>query len=225
MASAPQLLNDDGNASMATMFMMSHHGFRRDLARFAAALSRADVAERAPALQQEWQSFKATLHGHHHVEDTAMFPSMRAQAPDLAACIAELSADHATIDPLLASGDAAFAQLPSTSAALAVVHQLQTLLDRHLAREEENIVPLIRGAKGFPPPATDAEAEMYAQGFAWSMQGIAPEVLAKVNELLPEPLTARLPAALRAFDERCERVWGTVPAGAARTPIPNPLGL
>lgn len=224
MASAPNLLNDDDSASMATMFMMSHHGFRRDLARFARALGGADVSEREGALRAEWQSFKATLHGHHHVEDANMFPSMREQFPELGPCIARLAADHAEIDPLLAEGDAAFAELPRREAAASVVHRLQALLGAHLALEEENIVPLIRGAKAFPTPATDAEAELYAQGFAWSMQGIAADIRVKVYALLPEILTARLPAALRAFDERCERVWGSSAAGAARTPIPDPLG-
>ncbi len=223
MASPPNLLNDDHSASMATMFMMSHHGFRRDLARFARALGRADVGERAQALRDEWQSFKATLHGLHQVEDAHMFPSMREQQPALSACIDQLAADHAEIDPLLAEGDTAFAALPDPAAALAVVQKLQRLLDSHLAREEENIVPLIRGAKAFPSPSTDAEAELYAQGFAWSMHGIAADVRTKVYALLPDVLTSRLPAALRAFDERCERVWGSADAGAARTPIPDPL--
>lgn len=223
MASAPNLLNDDDSASMATMFMMSHHGFRRDLARFVRALGRSDVSERAQALRDEWQSFNATLHGHHQVEDNHMFPSMRAQFPELSACIDRLAADHAQIDPLLTRGDAAFAELPQTGAALAVVRELQSLLDSHLAREEEKIVPLIRGAKAFPTPASDAEAAVYAQGFAWSMHGIAADIRTKVYALLPEVLTARLPAALRAYDERCERVWGSADAGAARTPIPDPI--
>jgi hemerythrin-like domain-containing protein len=208
---------------MATMFMMSHHGFRRDLARFARALTRADVGERTQALQEEWQSFKNTLHGHHQVEDSSMFPNLRQQVPALSDCIAQLSADHAQIDPLLAQGDAAFAQLPDTGAALAIVRQLQALLDPHLAREEENLVPLIRGAKAFPTPGSEAEAAMYAQGFAWSMHGVAADVTTKVYALLPEIITARLPAALRAFDERCERVWGSAHAGAARTPLPDPI--
>lgn len=224
MASVPNLLNDDDSASMATMFMMSHHGFRRDLARFARALTRGDVSERVQPLQEEWRSFKNTLHGHHQMEDSNMFPNMLGQFPALSECIAQLSADHAQIDPLLAQGDTAFAELPNTAAAIAIVRQLQALLDSHLAREEENIVPLIRGAKTFPTPGSEAEAAMYAQGFAWCMQGIAADISTKVYALLPEIVTARLPAALRAFDERCERVWGSAKAGATRTPVPDPVG-
>src|SRR5947207_3118189 len=38
MPTPPDLLNDDGSASIATALLMSHHGFRRDIARFAVAL-------------------------------------------------------------------------------------------------------------------------------------------------------------------------------------------
>jgi hypothetical protein len=64
---------------------------------------------------------------------------------------------------------------------------------------------------------------MYAQGFAWSSHGIAPDILQKVYALLPELLTSRLPSALSAFDARCARAWGTAKAGAARTPIPDAI--
>lgn len=224
MSSPPNLLNDDGSASMATLLMLSHHAFRRDLGRFAKALERVAGGDtsRVDALREEWKNFHAALHGHHHVEDTAMFPGMRAQSAELASCIDGLAADHRKIDPLLEEGDRAFAQLPVAAGARAVVAELQRLLDPHLATEEAELVPHIRPAKEFPTPPDEATAEMYAQGFAWSMQGIAPDVLEKVQALLPPILTSRLPAARAAFAERCERVWGTAAAGSARTPIPTP---
>ncbi len=51
-------------------------------------------------------------------------------------------------------------------------------------------------ANAVNPEADDDMAAMYAQGFAWSMQGIAPEVLDRVREMLPDILVAKLPAAL-----------------------------
>ncbi|RYZ04766.1 MAG: hemerythrin domain-containing protein [Myxococcales bacterium] len=223
MPTPPNLLNDDGSASMATMFMMSHHGLRRDLLRFERALGREGRLDEAQveALRAEWQSYRATLHGHHQVEDTGMFPRMREVSPALAACIDDLAEQHRQIDPLLTRGDSAFAELPSPGPALAVVRELRALLEPHLAQEEQHIVPVIRSAGAFPGPGTDAEADLYAQGFAWSSHGIAPDILQKVYALLPEVLTARLPAARAAFDERCRRAWGTARAGAARTPIPE----
>jgi hemerythrin-like domain-containing protein len=224
MPQAPNLLNDDGSASMATAIMMSHHGFRRDIARFARALaSLASGGDRAPttALREEWQSYRATLHGHHLAEDGGLFPNIKSQQASLGPTIDRLAADHRLIDPLLERGDRAFAELPRTEAAAAVIAELAALLEPHLATEEAEVIPFIRAAKSFPPPGTDAEAEMYAQGFAWASQGIAPDVLDKVYATLPESVRGRLPAARAAFDARCERVWGFAAAGASRTPIPD----
>lgn len=225
MATPPELLNEDGSASMATLFMMSHHGLRRDLARFEHALSVSEPMSdtRAQALREEWHSYQATLHGHHHQEDTAMFPNLLKASPALSESINALGEQHRLIDPLLGQTDAAFAELPRTETAISLARELRGLLEQHLATEEAQLVPLLRGAKSFPGPGTAAEAEMYAQGFAWSSHGIAPDILEKVYALLPELLTSRLPAALAAFNARCERVWGTSKAGAARTPIPDPV--
>lgn len=221
MPTAPNFLNDDGTASMATAFLTSHHGFRRDLRRFARALAGPDVGARAGALRDEWKSFHATLHGHHTVEDTSMFPAMKKQHPQLAATIDKLAEDHHRIDPLLESADQAFAALPETKAAASLVGQLSELLYPHLALEEAELVPLLRDARGFPAPANDTEAAMYAGGFAWSSDGVAPEVLEKLHGLLPESVTSRLPAARAAFEARCERAFGTSKAGASRTADPD----
>src|SRR6185503_7572780 len=92
----PNLLNDDGSASMATAFLTSHHGFRRDIAQFGTALRRVAGGDhaRVKALGEEWQRYRTTLHGHHTVEDTAIFPGTKQQHPELAAVIDGLFADH-----------------------------------------------------------------------------------------------------------------------------------
>jgi hypothetical protein len=223
-SAAPNLLNDDGTASMATAFMSSHHGFRRDIAQFAIALRRVAAGDhaRVGALREEWARYRGTLHGHHTVEDTGIFPGTKQQHPELAAVIDGLFADHHKMDPMLEEGDRAFAELPATvEAASAIVSRLSALLDTHLATEETHIVPLLRDAKAFPPPASDAELEMYAQGFAWSSHGVASDILDKLYGILPEPVVAKLPAARAAFAQRCEQVWGSAAAGASRTPIPD----
>jgi hemerythrin-like domain-containing protein len=223
MSNAPNLLNDDQTASMATPLMMSHHGFRRDLSRFQRALEKVARGDgsRIEALRDEWKNLCMTLHAHHHAEETGIFPDIITKQPSLGAVIDQLSADHLRIDPLLDRGEAAFAKLPDTKQALAIVDELLALLDPHLATEEREIIPFLRGAKSFPAPPNEEMLSMYAQGFAWAMQGIAREVLEQVERMLPETLVARLPAARAAFDARCERVWGSAQAGAARTPIPN----
>jgi hemerythrin-like domain-containing protein len=220
---APNLLNDDGTASMATMLMMSHHAFRRDLRRFASALAKLTAGDhsRIDAVRSEWQWYRGALHGHHGMEDGHVFPGLKAQEPALAPTLERLTAEHHAIDPLLERGDRAFAALPEADAAIAVVKELGDLLDRHLALEEAEIVRYLRPAREFPTPPSEDEAKMYAQGFAWSLNGIAPEVVAEVYKLLPEALTSQLPAARAAFDERCVAAWGSAEAGAAKTPIPD----
>ncbi|HVJ16679.1 MAG TPA: hemerythrin domain-containing protein [Polyangiaceae bacterium] len=223
MPNAPQLLNDDGTASMATAIMMSHHGLRRDLGRFARALTRIAAGDRsrAEAVSEEWQRYRATLHGHHEAEDNGLFPSLAGSHESARATIEKLGADHRRIDPLLERGDRAFADLSTPDAAAAVVRELEELLYPHLAIEEAELVPFLRGAKEFPPPPNDEAAEMYAQGFSWAMHGVAPDVLERAYEMLPEILRAKLPGARAAFAARFERVWGSASAGAARTPIPD----
>jgi hemerythrin-like domain-containing protein len=223
MTNPPTLLNDDGTASIATALMMSHHAFRRDLGRFARALEavKNGETERAEALRDEWKNFRGALHGHHESEDHGVFPGIAKEQPAVRATIEGLSADHRKIDPLLERGDAAFAELPNAEAALAVVRELRALLEPHLATEERELVPFLRGMKAFPPPPNDETAALYAQGFSWAMQGVAPEVLERVFEMLPDALKSRLPEARAAFDARSVRAWGAIRIGATRTPIPD----
>ena len=61
--------------------------------------------------------------------------------------------------------------------------------------------------------------------FAWAMHGIASDVLERVYEMLPESVRAKLPAARAVFEARCERVWGSARAGAARSPMPDAIRL
>ena len=225
MAKTPDLLNDDGSVSMATLLLMSHHAFRRDLAGFAQALPAlgAGDAARAVPLREEWTWYHGALHGHHHMEDSTIFPDLLKRQPALGPVVERLTAQHRQIDPLLKRGDRAFAGLPAGAPDCArVVGELSALLNEHLTLEEAEVVQYLRGAREFPVPGTDGEAEQYAQGFAWSFHGVAPDVLEKVTAMLPGNLTARLPAARAAFEERCLRVWGSAKAGASRTAVPMP---
>jgi hypothetical protein len=207
-----QLLNDDGTASMATAIMSSHHAFRRDLRCFARALA---DGRPAAALAEEWARFRDALHGHHTVEDSAIFPGLR-DAPE----IATLEAQHRAIDPLLEQGDAAFRDLAHAHGALEVIRALDRALAEHLELEERVVIPSLRGATEFPPPPDDAALALYADGFAWSTTGLAPAVQAALDRMLPPALVVRLPSARAAFDARCLRVWGHALRGSSTTSVP-----
>jgi hypothetical protein len=216
-------LNDDGTASMATLLLMSHHAFRRDLTRFSALLAKLGAPDptKAEALRAEWRSYHEALHGHHMMEDGNIFPGLRNAHVELSAVIDKLSEEHHRIDPLLEHGDHAFAEPFDGTAAKGVVAELTALLDAHLEREEAAIVPHLRDAKAFPPPPDEKLLDVYAQGFAWSMHGIAEEVTREVEKLLPPALVARVPAARAAFNQRCVRVWGSAEAGRSLTSLPE----
>ncbi len=218
----PTLLNDDGSASMATLLLMSHHAFRRDLTRYLKAVEQLKTGDisHADALREEWTYYRGGLHGHHQMEDSTIFPDIKSKHPELATALDKLTSDHHHIDPLLERGDAAFAALPDTALAETVLKELKALLDAHLTFEEAEITPSLRESKDFPV-VSDEHAPMYAQGFSWSMSGIAPEVNEQVKKMLPENLLSRLPKAQAAFNARCERVWGSVNTGASTTPIPE----
>lgn len=208
---------------MATMLMLSHHAFRRDIVRFITAMDQVKAGDvsRVDALRAEWKMYRGGLHGHHHIEDTAMFPDLKQKHPEAAVAIDQLTEDHHHIDPLLERGDAAFANLPQTDEVMVILKELKALLDAHLAHEEAEVTPFLREAKEFPVPPNDEAAAMYAQGFAWSMQGIAPSVTEELRKILPDSLNAKLPEALAAFEERSKKTWGTFHVGAATTPIPD----
>jgi hypothetical protein len=225
-APPPDLLNEDGSASMATAFLMSHHAFRRDIGCFARALAKLGPQDSAKveALRQEWKWFRGALHGHHEMEDTRVFPHLRGARPELAEVIDRLSSEHHLIDPLLVRGDRAFTDDLDLAEARRVISELQVLLDRHLAFEEAQVVPHLRAAKEFPAPASDEEVAQYAQGFAWSSHGVAPRVLERLGEMLSPPLAQRLPAARAEFAQRWTRTWGEEPTTASTTSVPG-LGL
>lgn len=223
MAQPPHLLNEDGTASMATALLMSHHAFRRDIARFGVALAKVASGDgsKIDALREEWTWFRGALHGHHESEDHGVFPSLRNEHVALGPVIDRLSADHKRIDPLLERGDRAFAALPAAADAQAVVAELASLLDAHLATEEAEIVRFLRGAKEFPAPPNDEMLEMYAKGFGWASHGIAAEVLEQLDAMVSAALAAKLPAARAAYHARCERVWDPLVVTASRTSVPG----
>jgi Hemerythrin HHE cation binding domain len=220
----PNLLNDDGTASMATMLLMSHHAFRRDIARLIRAVGeiRSGETSRIDAVHDEWEkSYCLALHGHHTAEDTRIFPDLRKSHAELAEALDTLTEQHHLIDPIIEKGNAAFADLAHPEAAEAVLRDLKTLLDKHLTFEEAEITPALRQMKEFPVPANEAAANQFAQGFAWSMQGIAPHVLEQVEKMLPEILLAKLPVARADFEERSKRTWESYAVGQATTSIPD----
>ena len=146
----------EGPLDMSAMYVM-HHAFRRDLEQFERAVRRtpSDDAEVWQALAQRWQQFGMVLHHHHTVEDTSIWPPLLARcgaAGDEAAraTLTAIKAEHETIDPQLtacATGFAAMAQDPRAEVRDRLAEDVTATrdgVDRHLAHEETEALPLVQ---------------------------------------------------------------------------------
>ena len=142
----------DGPVDMQMMYVM-HHAFRRDLARFAEAAQRTPVQDRAAwrLLARRWEIFSEVLHEHHSGEDAGMWPWLLEHGtPADRSTLEAMEAEHAEIDPLLASCAEGFERLQGHAdddarAALAVrLVATRDSLARHLAHEETDAIAILQ---------------------------------------------------------------------------------
>jgi hypothetical protein len=86
------------------------------------------------------------VHGHHGLEDRAVFPSVRRVAPELGPAIDRLERDHRAVSTLLAEVEMAALQVEVDAGRerlVAGLGRLQTTLLDHLAREERDLEPAL----------------------------------------------------------------------------------
>jgi hypothetical protein len=125
-----------------TEMYVTHDAFRRDLERLAAA---ADAGKATgPEVRAGWEAFKDQLLVHHSVEDEWLWPRLaeRVKDPEGLALLGDMEAEHARLDPLLASYDEALAAGATDLAVRA--KEIGAVLGRHLEHEEEEALPLIQ---------------------------------------------------------------------------------
>jgi iron-sulfur cluster repair protein YtfE (RIC family) len=145
---------------MADFWLQVHHSLRehgRELARVTQTLREGelDAAGFQPLFVPRFNHFIQHLHGHHQIEDDADFPRFRALDPRMVAGFGLLEHDHGLIHlQLLATVGAArelLAALPkggdaqrrAVDAYAAASGTLLELLVRHLADEEDLVIPAI----------------------------------------------------------------------------------
>lgn len=131
----------------------------RELAdRAAAGADDAEIVEDVEALARDsalWRLRSSCLyqcrfvHGHHGLEDAALFPAVRAQAPAIAAEVDRLEADHRVIAEHLHRVEDAAAGLTDglpgdRRRLLRALRALETDLLDHLGREESLLRPVLR---------------------------------------------------------------------------------
>jgi hypothetical protein len=110
-----------------TMMFTVHDALRRELGRLAEHTGDSDPVG--------WRLFTRFLHAHHTAEDTALWP-MLAPHP----LLDEMTAEHATLDPLVAAVEEALRASADHRPAAAA---LRDGLTAHLRHEEDAALPLI----------------------------------------------------------------------------------
>jgi hemerythrin-like domain-containing protein len=141
----------EGPVDLAAMYLM-HRAFRRDLTLFAQVADVVPTADRKrwQLVAQRFDCFFTVLHKHHSGEDGALWPLLAERGAD-ASVLDALEAEHAVIDPLLASVTADLAALADGSgdetahARLArTTVELRDALTAHLAHEESEGMTLVQ---------------------------------------------------------------------------------
>jgi hypothetical protein len=96
------------------------------------------------------------VHGHHRLEDIALFPAIRRSDPELGSVVDRLQADHRRVSELLDKVEQAADALSETGAGAgrervtAALRELGSHLLAHLDLEEESVGPAIRRWEEIP---------------------------------------------------------------------------
>lgn len=182
-----------------TMMYTMHDALRRELGRIARITARTDDdPRRVLRAAVGWEMFKSYLLVHHTSEDDAVWPLMRrvlAERPDDLALLDAMEAEHAAIDPLLASVDAALADREDGPELLGGLFQaLRSGLTGHLAHEEHEGLPLIDAT--LTPQQWRDFGDLHGRRIGtsaprylpWLLDSASPERTALVLDRLPEQL-------------------------------------
>lgn len=163
LADYPRETWPDTRSAMARFWIDKHNYIRRQSDALQSAnedyrAERVDAARFGAFIAPRLQGFLAELHGHHQVEDFHYFPAFRSAEPRLAAGFDVLARDHELIHQGIASVVASVNEFLSTLGPapgdsdadkvaadryIAASKVLHDRLGRHLADEEDLIIPLM----------------------------------------------------------------------------------
>jgi hypothetical protein len=186
----------EGPVDMQIMYVM-HHAFRRDLAKFAAAAQHTPAEDRVTwrLLASRWTVFAEVLHLHHSGEDAGLWPWLLEHGTAVDRSTLEaMEAEHAEIDPLLASCAEGFERLEGHAdddarAALAVrLVATRDSLARHLEHEETDAMAILQRLMT-PEDWTAVDEEFFKSHLTprlvtalvpWAAYGLPREILSRV---------------------------------------------
>ncbi|HEU4349878.1 MAG TPA: hemerythrin domain-containing protein [Actinoplanes sp.] len=216
-----------------TIMGVVHDALRRDLVRTREAVGvtppPGDAQRVAIADHLVWML--EFLHHHHESEDAGLWPVVRARNPEAAPVLDRMSADHEEVEPLLARALAAARRYRADAAAgadlLAALDELSGPLLAHLAREEDEAMPVVAATlsqaewrqwdREYNPTKGRSIRSVAMEGH-WLMDGLDPARYAVLVGLVPAPVRVVLVRGFaRAYRTECARRWGPgVPVGPAR---------
>jgi hemerythrin-like domain-containing protein len=177
------------------MMYAAHDAFRRDLSRLIPA---ADSRIGDPAaFRAGWQVFERYLTIHHSAEDKLLWPPMRARTagdPERVALLDAMEAEHAVLDPLMASVDRQLAS-GDTSQLRATMEELGAGVTAHLEHEEREGLPLVDAVltqKDWDAFGDEQRRAVGLKGgahfFPWLLEGASPQVEQRVLAIVPPPV-------------------------------------
>ncbi|MER7892714.1 nitroreductase/quinone reductase family protein [Micromonospora sp. NPDC094482] len=132
-------------ASWGAALIRIHDAFRREL-----AIIRREAGESGPRLGVQLRvnclAVCQGLHQHHTHEDDGMFVGLAAQRPDLGPTLERLRAEHGQVAVLIERLQTVVGDVTADPAEVRrEVERLTDELERHLAYEEEQLVPVLDG--------------------------------------------------------------------------------
>ncbi|MEU9485304.1 nitroreductase/quinone reductase family protein [Streptomyces decoyicus] len=140
-AGPPNIRADSPGAALKAV----HDGFRQEL-----ALIRKEIAESGPGLGVQLRvnclALCQGLHNHHTGEDAGMFPMLGRHHPELAPALERMQQEHEKLAVLLdALQQAISTEGADPGSVLSEVERLTEEVERHLAYEEEQLIPVFDG--------------------------------------------------------------------------------
>ena len=188
------------STDMEFMNRLFHTALRRDLARTLDALMATEhrTPRQRRALAEHLRLVLDLLHHHHTGEDEGLWPLVRRRAPDLAAQLDMMEAEHAAVAGAMASARAAATRYSSDPTSvgedlLTAVRTLQDTLLPHLEHEETEVMPRVMRALSRQDWSALARRELRKSGsFAlagtgllWTTDGLDPKRRAQFDRQVP----------------------------------------
>ncbi len=212
-----------------TMNTIIHAAFRRDLARFGAALDAfpACSRNRAERLHAAWENYNFQLHRHHEEEETIFFPALR-ELGAATTLLDQLEREHARMLAALTDANTAMRSLRANptpghvDTARRALSAARSAIETHLAHEERDLEPFSAAHASTPQlKAAQAAVRKSARGvagtfFAWLLDGAAPTDIAALRRMIPPPalfVSSRFGG--RRYRRTIATAWTIAPASSS----------